>query len=217
MVKRVLATSTRWAIAAGVGATAGLMVWWGGSPYASYRVAWLDAEKTVSDPVIPADCIAMRYAEAVQEGDCDEIIRMTWWITERLQRLESLGSSPTSLEAARAGICEQVQDRGVEGRRLRREGVEDQYVFAPGASIEPIHVDVGRTDLAKPVHDRTWVRVIYPAPERALLDEAGRPIRSIAVGVNVSKDGYVLKAGVIGNLDVGLSSVLYDWELNKGA
>jgi hypothetical protein len=157
----------------------------------------------------------MTYAKAVRDGDCDEVIRMTWWMMERLQRIES-GTIPGSPEEAQAQLCSQLRDRRKEGNHILREGVEDQYVFSPGATLEPVDVDAGRSYLAKPVQDRTWIRVTYVAPDQTLLDKTGRPIRSIVVGINVSKDGYVLKAGVVGNLDIDHDAIYSDWQEAQG-
>jgi len=53
--------------------------------------------------------------------------------------------------------------------------------------------------------------VSYPAPTQSLKDENGTPIKWLRVGVNVSADGYVLKAGVIGNLEIDFESISYNW------
>ncbi|MBN2308122.1 MAG: hypothetical protein JXR94_04080 [Candidatus Hydrogenedentes bacterium] len=153
------------------------------------------------------DSVAMRYARAVCNGDADEVIALTLWMQERLRR----AALEADDAAARAKLKEAIVERAVEGHQLHPEGVADQYVFTPGASLTPLGVDEGRTDLARPADHRVWIRVTYPTPAAALRDSRGHPIRSLAVGVNVSKDGYVLKAGIIGNLDIDHGSVMYDW------
>jgi len=47
----------------------------------------------------------------------------------------------------------------------------------------------------------------------ALRDEAGRPIRSIVVGVDVSLDGCIVKAGILGNVELDRESIALDWGL----
>jgi hypothetical protein len=69
--------------------------------------------------------------------------------------------------------------------------------------------------LSKPVQERVWLLVTYPAADRALCDETGKAIRSIRVGVNVSPDSYVVKAGVVGNLDIDRDSISY-WADDQG-
>ncbi len=161
------------------------------------------------------ECIAIQYARALQEGRADEVIRMTHWMQERLKRVRLRSNAPEELEAAREELRRDIQTRTLEGNRLRREGVEDKYIFKPGATFEVIGVDAredARGDaLACPVKERTWLRVVYPSPVTALRDEAGRPVRSIVVGVNVSADGYVLKAGILGNMEIGSGDVSVDW------
>ena len=139
----------------------------------------------------------------------DGAIRMVWWMAERAERL-ALESD--DLDVQRKGLDrmrEQVMDRALEGNQLRPEGIEDQYIFAPGAKVTRIGKDLGRSDLARPVEDRTWLRVTYQEPRRAPLDEDGRRIHAITVGVNLSEDGYVLKAGILGNLEIDRDSLSY--------
>ena len=94
--------------------------------------------------------------------------------------------------------------RTVEGNHIGPEGIEDSYVFAPGARLEVVDVDGGRQDLERPVKQRTWIRVSYPDPLRAPCDGKGGPVEALVAGVNVDDEGLVLKASVIGNLDIVL-------------
>ena len=158
----------------------------------------------------------MRYAKALQAGNCDEVVGLTAWMRQRLRNAESAGSGDTSTQTVRRELCDAIQDRAVEGNRLEPEGVEDRYVFAPGTELETLPADAGRSNLSKPVRERVWIRVTFPAPERALCDADGRPIRRVSVGVNVSLDGYVVKANVIGNLDVDRESIEYYGEADQG-
>ena len=123
---------------------------------------------------------------------------------------------PEEVEKAREALCERVLGRAVEGNQLRPEGVEDRYVFSPGATIEEIGTDEGRNDLAQPARERTWFRVTYPSKDHALFDTTGRPIRTLDVAVNVSAEGAVLKASVVGNVEINRASVCCDWGEDKG-
>ena len=167
------------------------------------------------EPDVPVGNVALRYATAVQQGNCHEIMRQTLWMNERLERVR-LESGEEAVEEVRAQLCERIQNRSVESNVLRREGVEDQYVFAPGAKLEIVQLDDGAPDLERPVKERTWIRVTYPYRERALRDMDGAPIRALTVGVNVSRDGYVLKAGVIGNLEIDRTTLSYNWDGEEG-
>lgn len=154
---------------------------------------------------------AVRYASAIQSGRCDDVIAMTLWMQERLQYVRMTSSDPNEESKAREELCRRWLERTPEGNQLSPEGIEDAYVFTPGAEVTVIGVDDGREDLDKPVRERTWLEVRYPTKFRALHDQEGNPIQSLTVGVNISRDGYVLKAGVLGNLDIDFDSVSYHW------
>lgn len=153
--------------------------------------------------------IAFQYVSAVQSGVCARAIELTWWMQERLQFAAKNSGDGESM--ARQELCDSITVRARGGNRLRSEGVEDQYVFTPMANVEVAALDPGRQDLAKPPMERVWLRVSYPVPTQALHDENGRPIKSLRVGMSLSSDGYVLKAGAIGNLEIDFDSVSYNW------
>jgi hypothetical protein len=133
---------------------------------------------------------------------------------ERLARVRAM--SPESVSEARRALIQNLGNRRLLRGRLRPEGVEDQDVFFPGVSVEAVAVDEGHDDLARPVSRRVWFRVTYLTEERALTDEYDRPIHSLFVGVNESKDGHILKASVVGNLEFDLESISYEWVPNPG-
>jgi hypothetical protein len=154
---------------------------------------------------------AVRYARAMQNGDCDTVLRSTWWMEERLQRVQLESADESALLAVRDGLCASVQERRIEGRHLQAEGVADQYLFTSGATLEVLSIEDSDAGLNRPVKDCTWIRVTYPSRTRALRDEMSRPIKHITVGVHVSTDGYVLKADVAGNVELDYESiVLFD-------
>lgn len=154
--------------------------------------------------------VAWQYATACRDGDWARMVALTLWIRDRLDYvLQSDGGEAISAEKDR--LMADLGTRTVADNRLTEEGVEDQYVFSPGAEIQYESVDAGREDLEAPTARRTWLRVTYPLREKSLLDGDGLPIRSLRVGINVSHDGYVLKGNVIGNLDIDWESIMYDW------
>lgn len=158
------------------------------------------------------DSVAWRYATACREGDWAEVVDLTYWMKDRLQFvLETDGAGAVPAEKDR--LMDDLGRRTVEDNRLLDEGVEDPYVFSPGSELAYDAVDTGRDDLDGPVARRTWLKVTYPAREKALLDKDGLPIRSLRVGINVSTSGHVLKGNVIGNLDIDWESIMYDWPL----
>ncbi len=169
----------------------------------------------VESDAVPQIGSAMRYARAVQEGDCEEVIQSTQWMVERLEQVRLEAGESDEVDVARDGLCKKMQVRLVERNQLQTEGIEDQYLFSPGADLEVAGTDDGRQHLARRVWERTWIRVSYPSRHCAPRDELGRPIKSLLVGVNVSADGRVLKSGVLGNLDIDRDSIVYDWESDQ--
>ncbi len=164
-----------------------------------------------ADGAVSSNTVAMQYANALQRGDTERAVAMTRWMRERIAYVQSQSGSPDAAEQARASLIEQLNDRGIEGNRLAEEGIEDQYVFAPGVLLEAVAVDAGRDDLAEPAGSRTWIRAVFPSRRTAPRDGEDVPVRAITAGVNVSKDGSILKANVIGNLELDLDSISYDW------
>ncbi len=156
----------------------------------------------------------MRYVQALQEGNCDDAIGLTLWMRERIERSQL--KNPEQVADIREELCRSLTDRRIEGNRLREEGIEDQYVFAPGSEAKLVRVDGGRSDLEQPVAYRAWVEVEYARRDRAPLDLNGLPIRRLLVGINTTSDAYVLKAGVVGNLEVDFDSVETDWNGTAG-
>lgn len=179
----------------------------------SAQVAQLDALRSV-DAELAWDAAAKAYVDALQAGLCDPVIDRTWWIQERLEYVQRT-EGQTAAERAYEEQCEELLTRTAEGNQLTNEGIEDKYIFVPGAEIGLLKIDGGRSDLAKPVASRSWIRVTFPTEYRAPRDRAGNAIRRIRVGLNVSSDGYVLKAGVRGNVEIDWESISTAWK-NQG-
>ena len=161
---------------------------------------------------------AMAFARALQSNDCDEVIRLTAWMSDRLRRVALESSDPAYVAKARKKLCEKILARPYEDNVLRKEGIEDQFVFAPGTQIEVVSKDEGRTDLRAPVAERVWIRVTYPRRETAPLAPVApespdmKPVRQWIVGVNIARqDAQVLKAAVQGNLEIRRDSATFDW------
>ena len=171
---------------------------------------------TAPDESIPlsvrlADHPAVRYALAVQENDCDTVIGLTLWMAERLQFVQLEGAGEHEVAESRRELCRRLTDRRLENAQFGPSGVEDRYIFMPGADVEVIGVEGGRDDLSRNTEECVVFQVTYPAPERALRDEQGQPIRSLKTRVWVSREGFVLKAGVLGDAEVDPASFQYDW------
>ena len=157
---------------------------------------------------------AMRYVRALQDGNCDEAIALTLWMNDRIE-LSRL-THPEHVFDVRKELCRSLTDRRIEGNRLAEEGMEDQYVLPPGSRVTLVSVDEGRDDLERPVASRAWVGVIYSRKDRAPLDLDGLPIRSLLAGISTTSDSYVLKAAVVGNLEIDYESIGTDWTVTLG-
>lgn len=211
-VKKEFAVSRKWFWAVLIGAVIGL------TTALSIRSVLQNPSPpplSASETALPEDNPALCYAWAFQEGNWDYLIDHTLWIQERLQYEQARTGDTAAGQTTRLDIGKALGDRSEPGNRLRDTGVEDQYVFRPGAAIEVVARDEGRDDLERPTAERIWFRVRFPNMANALFDAAGLAIRAITVGVNVSSEGYILKANVDGNLDVDLDSIEY-WDVGSG-
>lgn len=155
---------------------------------------------------------AWQYAVACRDGDWARVVALTAWMHERLALVEK-SRGADSIPAERDRLMADLGTRTVADNHLADEGIEDPYVFSPGAEITYDSTDAGQEGLEVPVARRSWLLVQYPVREKALLDREGAPIRSFRVGVNVSSEGLILKGNVIGNLDIDWESIKYDWPL----
>jgi hypothetical protein len=162
---------------------------------------------------------AWHYAQAVQQGDWDGVMRRVPWMLERLSHAELNEGGAAARAAAQRELVALMEDRSPSSveNQLLAEGVEDWFVFSPHAVLAAEFVDAGRHDLESPAASRTWIRVIYESPATALRDGFNLPIRSLLAGVNVSESGAILKANVIGNLDIDEESVRYFAASGPGA
>lgn len=154
---------------------------------------------------------AWHYAQAVQRGDWDDVMRRVPWMLERLTHAELNEGGQAARDAAREELIARMEDRSPSSvdNQLLAEGVEDWFVFSPYCTMAAESVDAGRRDLEAPADSRTWIRVTYDSPITALRDSLNLPIHSLLAGVNTSASGGVLKANVIGNLDIDLESIQY--------
>lgn len=171
-----------------------------------YLEAPPEAPATMADPAkVEADVMA--YVHALQEDSWDVAIDRTWWMAERL----SLAETDAARAEIRAELRSELRDRSAAGNRLTPEGIADQYVFRPEASVKVVGRDSGDPDLDPPAVGRVWLKVRFEDRSRAPLNEEGLPIRSLVVGLNVDAEGRVLLASVSGNLSVDKHSAVLPW------
>lgn len=158
---------------------------------------------------------AVRYARAFMDADYDYIIEHTDWMQKRLRRAQLETGHGEYAAEAREALRRSLSEHTIAGNQLRLEGVEDQYVFVRGAELAVQSIDAGRKDLSGSVTHRVWLRVTYPVRIHALRDRQSLPIRSLTVGVNISAEGYIIKAGIFGNLEIDEGSITY-WDPEPG-
>lgn len=192
MLSRPLVIALAAAVAAGL-LCAGLLI---------QRMKPDDAKQETPVSFFPQVEMAVAYVQAVQQGQWDYVIDHTGWMQDRLARVSLEKGSPEAINQAREELRARLRDRSAKKACLQREGLEDQYVFMPGAVIRCIGCDTGRQGLDRPVAARVWFEVQYPGETRAPVDEEGRPVPFLEAGVNLSEDGLVLKAGIAGNVEL---------------
>ena len=154
---------------------------------------------------------AWRYARAVADGDLETAIAMTLWMQDRLAFRRTETGDEVEVAKTREELAAGLREHTVEGNRLTAEGVEDQYLFAPGVDFAIVGELPGDTDLEAPVEQKVLFRIVYPRKETALCDSEGRPIHVLVAAIETNKDGMVLKAGIAGNAVLLRGTIRYDW------
>ncbi len=152
---------------------------------------------------------AMKYAQALQNGQYQQSLLQLNWVQERLERVRAAQGTAEAENAALAQLVEEISTSARTGAVLRVEGIEDQFVFVPRALVGYSAADAGRADLEQPTAGRAWLRVSYPEPAIAPKDVDGRSIKTLTVGLNVAADGRILKAEIVGNLEIDRFSIGY--------
>lgn len=152
---------------------------------------------------------ALQYVQEMQAGKYEQALFRVAWVQERLARVRS-ASGDAEAESKELRTLAAEQAPGDRSRAvLEKEGIEDSYIFVPRAEITVAGADGGRVGLERPTAGRAWLSVSYPDPSNAPKNDTGRPIRGLTVGLNMSEDGYVLKADIVGNLEIDRFSIRY--------
>jgi hypothetical protein len=153
---------------------------------------------------------AWRYVHALEQGKWEAAVAMTGWMAERLERVRAQGGNEEAVAAARGELIQRLSARVGEDNRLGPEGIEDQYVFAPGTKVTAVGKDAGHAGLEPLPVERVWMRVVFTSKVEAPVDKQGRPVCAMTVGINLDSTGRVIKAGIIGNLDISQTSIVCD-------
>ena len=201
-----------------LGAGGGVSLWYFGAPNQELFNApdpqskRIDALRASGSPEMLEDesvQLAERYVTAIKAGNCEDVIALTLWMQERLRSAPE--SDPDAKKRIRDELCASILDRTPENNNLGPLGVEDRYILSTLSNTEVVGLDEGRDDLSRPARKRVWFKVAYPSKSVAVKDEDGNALASLIVGVNVSTDGYVLKSGVRGNVDIDFDTFSYAW------
>jgi hypothetical protein len=170
-----------------------------------------DTDEHLSEALHPARyrSIAESYIRAFQAENCAEITRLTWWMQERLLFLQEQTLDETERTRALEEMCTEVRRDRTAPHLLTVEGIADQYVLTPQSTFDILGADQSTDKLAKPAAERVWVRVSYPNKAVALKDGKTNPIKSLVIGIHISTDEYILKAGIRGNIEIDLERIAY--------
>lgn len=167
-------------------------------------------ERSVSPPVSADAAAATEYVDAVIEGNCERVVQRTEWLQARKKSLLDAGK-PEAFAAEQARFCEGFFSRDAAGFAFAAEGIDDPYLFFPDVKYAVVGQDSGRPDLGVPVASRVWLEVSFPSPTRCLTDSDGRAISGLTVGLNLTPDGLIAKASVVGNAEIQWESLRYSW------
>ena len=157
--------------------------------------------------------LVKRYIKAYQMKNCDDVCSMTWWIQERMEKINKQYSDDlTRIEQEKAQMCDNLFAVNPKESTVDLLGLDDQYLLGSMSVYTVIGADPGRMDIEKKVKERVWVKFVYSNPQTApKLKNNPLPVHSIVAGVNISEDNYILKGSVRGNWEVDLSSISTKW------
>ena len=157
--------------------------------------------------------LVQRYISAYQTKNCDEAIKCTLWIQDRIEFLqEEFSVDSEQMRQARLELCEKLFLKKHEDSRIDILGLDDQYLMGPISVFTLVSADSGRIDLEKPVLERVWVKFVYSNPKTAPKAQNGvTPIHSLLAGINISEDHLMLKGSARGCWEIDLSSISTKW------
>jgi hypothetical protein len=149
------------------------------------------------------------YIKALQTRDCEYIIRVTWWMQERLRNELAKGTSQKDLDSIKLDMCNSMFQLENSDYLLSLEGLVDGALFPQGVEWKVLGADAGINTLSKPVLERIWVELTYSGVPNGPKTNGGIPLKSIVAGVNISKDQYILKGDIRGNWNIDQESLLF--------
>ncbi|MCX8063983.1 MAG: hypothetical protein N3G21_02285 [Candidatus Hydrogenedentes bacterium] len=163
----------------------------------------------------PNDHPTIIYIKAYQNDDWEKVVEQTLWIRERLRTVWEETKSYEKLEEVKRSIINEISNRDVNFNCLKKNGVEDKYLFTKDAKVLPIAWEK-EADFHDPrVKEKVWFSIEYLKPSLALRNEKQFPIKSLVVALCVNSDGYIVKSSIIGNAEIVLDSIKL-WEISKG-
>jgi len=149
------------------------------------------------------------YIEAIQTRDCDYILRVTWWMQERLRNAQADDRSRTDLDRIKQEMCDSMFQLEKNDYSLSLVGLVDGALFPQGVEWKILGADAGIDSLAKPVLERIWIELTYSGVPNGPKTSQGIPLKSMIAGINISEDQYILKGDIRGNWNIDQKSLLY--------
>ncbi len=164
---------------------------------------------------LPENHPTLVYIRAYQNDDWEKVIQKTLWITERLKKVYEETKSEDKVEEVENSIIKDISNRDINSNYVKKNGVEDQYLFTKEATIIPVAWDRAGPFDDERVKEKVWFLIEYPKPSVALRDERQLPIKSLIVALSVDNEGRIVKSNIIGNAEILRESIKL-WETSKG-
>ncbi len=164
---------------------------------------------------LPENHPAWVYIKAYQNDNWEKVIEKTLWIRERLKIISEETKSKEKVEEVKNNIVKEISKRDINFNYIKKNGIEDQYLFTKDARITPIAWDKkGPFDDVR-VKEKVWFLVEYSKPSTALRNEKQLPIKSLIVVLSINDEGCIVKSSIIGNTEIIRESIKL-WETFKG-
>lgn len=163
----------------------------------------------------PEDHPTIVYIRAYQNDDWEKIVELTLWIRERLNKVYEETRSNEKVEEVKNSIVKEISNRDINLNYLKKNGVEDQYLFIRDAKVTPIAWDSKGNFEDERIKEKVWFLIEYSKPSLALRNEKQLPIKSLVVALSINNDGFIVKSSIIGNAEIIWDSITL-WETSKG-
>ena len=173
-----------------------------------------EVERVAVVPSSASGRTALAYVEAVQNGDFEQVFKMSQWMQERKKRLLLENDPQTAAREVDSFFQQEKYDffaAGV-GATLTEAGIPDARLFPPDALVQVVSVEKG---LARPILNKggpvnmVVLDVQYPPSVTAPTVANETRVDGLRAALFLTVDGKIVKASVRGNARVYPESVLY--------